>query len=60
LITNNPRNGNIIPVKKNPRNPANQLSALLTPTINGKTRLPEPKNIEKIENPYKKMCRFIT
>ena len=49
----------MIPVRKKPQKPASQLSELLTPTMIGKTRFPEPKNIEKIENPYKKTCRFI-
>lgn len=30
----------------------NQCSAELNPTCNGKTKLPKPKNIEKIEKPY--------
>ena len=58
-MTNNPKNGSIIPVKKNPKKLASQLSELFTPTIKGNTRFPEPKNIEKIEKPYKKVCRFI-
>jgi hypothetical protein len=41
----------MIPVQKNPIKPASQLSALFTPTISGNTKLPEPKNIENIENP---------
>jgi hypothetical protein len=59
LITKSPRKGRIIPVQKNPRNPNIQFSAELTPTLSGNTRFPDPKNIENIENPYKKICRFV-